>query len=240
PAAHALLPAHDLDRSADRRRAGPRRGGPHPSHRAGAGGTRLPGGDRGLRLLPDLVLAAPALPGVRLGVVLLLDAALRGARGLARARRAPVRQPRRCRHAGGGGGLTGQPARLRGALTPLRPHSAPIVWTTRSRPSPSRMRTVRPPVSIETSPKVAVPPRLHRERGLRPWSSGRGRPGVAESGPAMNSWKDQSVAGWWRISWAKCTSAVRTTRLRTPRWRRTRRIASRSTAKPVARSSGTP
>ena len=71
-------------------------------------------------------------------------------------------------------------------------------------------------------------------------SSGRGRPRVADSGPAMNSWKDQSLVGWWRMSSAWWTSAARKTRFLTPRVRNAFKIASRSVTKPVPLSAGMP
>src|SRR5258705_2230144 len=230
PLPDGLLPARDPARGADRRVAGPAGAGRRRRDGAGAGRARLPGGDRRVRVLPGVVLAAAALPRLRPRPVPLLDAARRRAPGLGVAGRSAERQPGRRRGPRGSRDLPGEPLS----------YSAPTVWEKRVWPSSSTMRTVRPAASIAMSPKLALPPRLHSERGVSAASSGRGLPGEAESGPAMNSWKDQSGGGWWRISSAWCTSPASTTRFFTPRPRRARRIASRSIAKPVPCPSGTP
>ena len=57
------------------------------------------------------------------------------------------------------------------------------------------IRTVSPSRSMVISPKLLMPPRAKSERALSPWSSGRGRPGVADNGPAMNSWNEKLGVG---------------------------------------------
>src|SRR5207249_4135569 len=87
---------------------------------------------------------------------------------------------------------------------------------------------------------LLTPPRAKSERGFNPWSRGRGRPGVADNGPAMNSWNEKLDVGWWRINSAWCTSAAMNTTFLTARSRNARTMRSRSKAKPVVLSSGTP
>src|SRR5437660_1755515 len=74
-------------------------------------------------------------------------------------------------------------------------HSGPIECVKSAPPSSSMIRTVSPSRSMVISPKLLMPPRAKSERALSPWSSGRGRPGVADNGPAMNSWNEKLGVG---------------------------------------------